>query len=226
MATTCSFGRNKDLRLTSLCVGSTLVIDEAKNINARDLKANEILARGNIHAKQSVIIDENLIVNKDATICGNLKLKGDITGLNGVYAGNVIILGNLIANLQNVNINSNTLVLDTLQVNHIATGDILANIATINDKLTLEPGTQVCGDLNLVNGNLTMESGKLTANSVCANTLQITGNAAIGGTTTLNMLNIGAMQFSNVTLGVGAVLITNYMELNINGTIYKIPIGI
>ena len=62
MATTCSFGRKKDLDVNSICVGSKTLVDRKRNINARST------------------LTTTLEVRKDAVICGNLELKsGNLT---------------------------------------------------------------------------------------------------------------------------------------------------
>lgn len=53
MATTCSFGQLKDLRITAMCIGDTQVIDKDGN-----MRANDITASGNV------------------VVCGDLTVKG------------------------------------------------------------------------------------------------------------------------------------------------------
>lgn len=108
MATTCNFGQIKDLRLKSLCMGSTLVIDNERNANFRDITTKnstvrkDLMVEGDTFIEGSTIIEKELDVLGNATICGGISLKGNI-------------LSNLNLN-QNLNVNQDAIICGDLIV--------------------------------------------------------------------------------------------------------------
>ncbi len=80
MASTCGFGKIKDLRVTSLCVKGKEVIDCKRNV-----KFNNMKALGNIFTRC------NLTVKKDLNVCGNIVALGNIIGNVFNVVGNCIL---------------------------------------------------------------------------------------------------------------------------------------
>lgn len=84
MATTCAFGQIKDLRVTSLCMGDTQIINKYGDLTGRN-----IVSTGNITTKH------NLIVTGNATVSGNVVISSDLEVCgNLVYAHDPVIENN------------------------------------------------------------------------------------------------------------------------------------
>ena len=80
MSTTCGFGQVKDLRLKSLCMGSTQVIDGERNANFRDISTKNTTVRKDLVVQGDTNINGLTIMEQDTIVCGNLDVKGQITG--------------------------------------------------------------------------------------------------------------------------------------------------
>lgn len=73
MATTCAFGQIKDLRLTSLCMGSLEVINKHGDITGRNIvSTGNVTSKKNLTVLGNVTIDGNVIINTDLQVCGNI----------------------------------------------------------------------------------------------------------------------------------------------------------
>lgn len=118
MATTCNFGQVKDLRLKSLCMGSTLVIDSERNANFRDVTSKnstvrkDLMVGGDTFIEGSTIIEKeldvtgNISITENSTVCGNMLVKGilnlennSITSGNSTVFGDLIVKGNIFGNI-------------------------------------------------------------------------------------------------------------------------------
>lgn len=158
MATTCSFGRIKDVRLVELCIGSRLVINKSRDVDSRNIVAKSLNTR------------QNLTVNGDGTICGNLNVKGQIIGNiqgGGIIPGDgktefqdLLVTGNLFSSdveftdlvtfSGNVTSNGNVTVLGSMEIPPIS-GPFLPH--TVN--VLMCPCLGNIGGVNAMTGNVT-----------------------------------------------------------------------
>lgn len=183
MATTCNFGQIPDIRFTTLCCKSKMVIDRNCNLDIANATIDRTLAiqpSGNLNAPGATVDMRNTLFD----VTGS-----EIIGFNGNISGNIIadeirgtlvhvnifgdILGNILGNVNNINgnilgeINGNIDVLllfgNIINVNTAILDVFVANIAQINQitqSLCIPDGSAVIMKTGSeLQGNICLPSG-------------------------------------------------------------------
>lgn len=164
MATTCNFGQIKDLRLKSLCIGSTVVIDNDRNILARKINAKDICISNDLTVDGNAYFNQNIIVYGDQTLLGNLEINEDLTVCGDqLIKGNLEINKNLIVYGDETTISGNISIDGNLILNENA---IICGDQLVKGNLTVNENATICGD-QLVKGNLNVN--KISAPKVDQN---------------------------------------------------------
>jgi cytoskeletal protein CcmA (bactofilin family) len=209
MSANCGFGPVQDVRGRSFCLLGKVMIDEFRNLDAKNIKASTLYLRKDANIMGDLTINGNTKIDSltvegptttdSLTVNDSLTVHGDITGNSLVIndhaklqdaniCGNLVVLGTLTANVGVINMMGNCILSENGMVEVCATdsGVEIDGPTTLNGELLICGNTNIKGSLDVTSDITAMENLMVMQDVVVTEDLIVNGNTDVSGNLTVN----------------------------------------